>query len=204
MASNNENVIDVEEAYDSMFLLTKRRWNGHVLAACMRKARIVFDSFPRAVTCKWDWRASRLNSIPVYGCFEEPPSVLLGDTSIVYTNHLFHDTRYCFKQICRYMMAGFDRKNTMKEVQLVRNNTGITVGTYIFIKKLFVPLLLKLVLFGNSYNYMPDRIIFESAAKIVAHLQSAVQLNKLFTVQGLSATNVLVGNQSQYQYICCS
>ena len=43
---DDDNVIDVEEAYDSMFLPTKRRWNCHVLAACMRKARIVFDNFP--------------------------------------------------------------------------------------------------------------------------------------------------------------
>ena len=47
--SDGENVIDFEEAYDSMFLPTKRRWNGHVLAACMRKARDVFDNFPIAV-----------------------------------------------------------------------------------------------------------------------------------------------------------
>ena len=27
---DDNDVIDVEEAYDSMFLPTKRRWNGHV------------------------------------------------------------------------------------------------------------------------------------------------------------------------------
>ena len=47
--SDDKNVIDVEEAYDSMFLPTKRRWNSHVLAACMRKARVVFDNFPITV-----------------------------------------------------------------------------------------------------------------------------------------------------------
>ena len=47
-------------------------------------------------------------------------------------------------------------------------------------------------------------MIFESAAKLVVHVPSAVQLNELFTVQGLSATNYLAGNRSQYQYIGCS
>ena len=47
--NDNNDVIDVEEAYDSMFLSTKRRWNSHVLAACMRKARVVFDNFPIVV-----------------------------------------------------------------------------------------------------------------------------------------------------------
>ena len=62
-----------------------------------------------------------------------------------------------------------------------------------------------MVLFGNSYNYVDNElIIFESTAKIVAHVPLAVQPNELFTVQGLSATNFLVSNRSQYQYIGCS
>ena len=97
---DDDDVIDVEEAYDSMFLPTKRRWNGHVLAACMRKARIIFDNFPISVLREWSQRADRLNRIPVSGRFvDEPPSVLLGELSTVYTKHLFHDTLYCFKQI---------------------------------------------------------------------------------------------------------
>ena len=40
---NDDNAIDVEEAYDSMFLPTKRRWNSHVLAAFMRKGWSVYD-----------------------------------------------------------------------------------------------------------------------------------------------------------------
>ena len=91
---DNKNIINIDEAYDLMFLPTKRRYNGNVLAACMREARIVFDSFPWSVTCKWDCCALRLNSIPVSDCFEEPPSVLFGDTNIVYINHLFHYTIY--------------------------------------------------------------------------------------------------------------
>ena len=133
----------------------------------------------------------RLNRIPVSGRFvDEPPSVLLGDLSTVYTDHLFHDTLYCFKQIRRYMVAGYDRQNRQKEVRLARNDTAITIGTYVYIKELFVPSLLKLVLFGNNYNYIDTvTVIFESAAKLVVHLPSADQLNELFTVQGLSATN---------------
>ena len=155
---------------------------------------------------EWNKRANRLNKIPVSGQFQdESPSVLLGDLSTVYTDHLFRDTVFCFKQIRKYLMAGYDRKNRLKEVRLARNDRAITVGTYVFIKELFVPLLLKLVLFGNSYNYVDNElIIFELTAKIVAHVASAVQLNELFTVQGLSATNFLVGNRSQYQYIGCS
>ena len=44
--SNDKNIIDIDEDYDLMFTPTKRRYNGHVLAACMRKARAVFDNFP--------------------------------------------------------------------------------------------------------------------------------------------------------------
>ena len=110
--SDNENVIDIDEAYDTMFPPTQRRWNGHVLAACMRKARAVFDNFPISVLSEWNKRADRLNKIPVSGRFEEPPAVLLGDLSTVYNNHLFHDTLYCFKQICWYLTAGYDRQNT--------------------------------------------------------------------------------------------
>ena len=44
--SDNKNIIDIDEAYDLMFTPTKRRYNGHVLAACIRKARAVFDNFP--------------------------------------------------------------------------------------------------------------------------------------------------------------
>ena len=58
---DDNNVIDVEEAYDSMFLPTKRRWNGHVLAACMRKARAVFDNFPITVIREWNQQADQLN-----------------------------------------------------------------------------------------------------------------------------------------------
>ena len=47
--SNNKNIIDIDETYDLMFTPTKRRYNGHVLAACMRKARAVFDNFPIVV-----------------------------------------------------------------------------------------------------------------------------------------------------------
>ena len=65
--SDNENVIDIDEAYDTMFPPTKRRWNGHVLAVCMRKARAVFDNFPISVLSKWNKRADRLNKIPVSG-----------------------------------------------------------------------------------------------------------------------------------------
>ena len=78
-----------------------------------------------------------------------------------------------------------------------------TIGTYIYINELFVPSLLKLVLFGNWFNYI-DTVIFESAAKLVVHVPLAVKLNELFTVQGLSATNYLAGNRNQYQYIGCS
>ena len=51
--SDNENVIDIDEAYDTMFPPTKRRWNGLVLGACMRKARVVFDNFPISVLREW-------------------------------------------------------------------------------------------------------------------------------------------------------
>ena len=101
-------------------------------------------------------------------------------------------------------MAGFDQRNRQQAVRLSRNDTVPTIGTYIYINELFVPSLLKLVLFGNNYNYIDTTAIFESAAKLVVHLPSAVQLNELFTVQGLSATNFLAGNRSQYQYIGCS
>ena len=113
---NDDNVTNVEVAYDSMFLPTKRRWNGHVLAACMKKARIIFDNFPISVLCEWNRRADILNRIPVSSRFEEPPAVLLGDLSTVYNNHLFHDMLYCFKQICRYLTTGYDRQNTQKEI----------------------------------------------------------------------------------------
>ena len=130
----------------------------------MRKARAVFDNFPIAVIREWNQRADRLNRIPVSGRFQdEPPAVLLGDLSTVYNNHLFHDTLYCFKQIRRYLTAGYDRQNTQKEIRLARNDTA-TIGTYIYINDLFVPSLLKLALFGNNYNYI-NMAIFESAAK---------------------------------------
>ena len=95
--SDDENVIDIDEDYDTMFPSTKRRWNGLVLGACMRKARVVFDNFPISVLQEWSQQADCLNQIPVSGQFEEPPAVLLGDLSTVYNNHLFHDTLYCFK-----------------------------------------------------------------------------------------------------------
>ena len=117
-----------------MFLATKRRWNSHVLAACMRKARVVFDNFPIAVLREWNQQAERLNRIPVSGCFvNEPPSVLLGDLSTVYTDHLFHDTLYCFKQIRKYLTAGFDQQNRQQAVRLSRNDTVPTIGTHIYI-----------------------------------------------------------------------
>ena len=176
---SDDKVIDINEDYDSMFPPTQRRWNGHVLAACMRKARDVFDSFSISVLSKWNKRADQLNKIPVSGQFEEPPTVLLGDLRTMYSNHLFHDTLYCFKQIRRYITAGYDRQNTQRENWLARNNTAITIGTYVYIKELFVPSLLKLVLFGNNYNYIDMvTVIFESAAKLVVHLPSAVQLNE--------------------------
>ena len=43
---SDDKVIDINEDYDLMFPPTQRRWNGHAQAACMRKARDVFDSFP--------------------------------------------------------------------------------------------------------------------------------------------------------------
>lgn len=136
--SDNKNIIGIDEAYDSMFTPTKRRYNGHILAACMRKARAVFDNFPIAVLWEWNQQADQLNQIPVSGHFvNEPPSVILGDLSTLYTDHLF-------------------------------------------------------------------TVIFELVAKLVVHVPLAVQLNELFTVQGLSATNYLAGNRSQYQYIGCS
>ena len=46
---SDDKVIDINEDYDLMFPPTQRRWNGHVLAAYMRKARVVFDNFPIAV-----------------------------------------------------------------------------------------------------------------------------------------------------------
>ena len=98
--SDDKNIIDIDEDYDLMFTPTKRRYNGHVLAACMRKARAVFDNFPIAVLQEWNQQADRLNQIPVSGRFvDEPPSVILGVLSTLYTDHLFHDTLYCFKQI---------------------------------------------------------------------------------------------------------
>ena len=64
---------------------------------------------------------------------------------------------------------------------------------------------MKLVLFGNNYNYVDgNSIVFESNSKLVAHIPSAIQLDELFTVQHLSATNFLAGNRSQNQYIGCS
>ena len=51
--SADENVIDIDEDYDTMFPPTKRRWNGLVLGACMRKARVVFDNFPISVLREW-------------------------------------------------------------------------------------------------------------------------------------------------------
>ena len=59
--SDDENIIDIDEDYDLMFPPTQRRWNGHVLAACMRKARDVLDSFFIAVIREWDLRANQLN-----------------------------------------------------------------------------------------------------------------------------------------------
>ena len=115
---DNENVIDVEEAYNSMFLPKKRRWNSHVLTAYTRKARIVFDYFPWSVTREWNRQADWLNQILVSGCFDpdKASSVLLGDLTTVYTDHLFCNTLFCFKQIHHYLMAGYDRKNTSKGV----------------------------------------------------------------------------------------
>ena len=101
------------------------------------------------------------------------------------------------KQIWKYLTAGYNQRNRQQAVRLSRNDTVPTIGTYIYINNLFVPSLLKLVLFGNNYNYI-NTAIFESAAKLVVHLPLVVQLNELLTVQGLSATNFLAGNCSQY------
>ena len=59
--SDNKNIIDIDEAYDSMFTPSKRRYNGHVLAACIRKARDVFYSFPIVVIREWNKQADQLN-----------------------------------------------------------------------------------------------------------------------------------------------
>ena len=64
---------------------------------------------------------------------------------------------------------------------------------------------MKLVLFDNNYNYVGgNSIVFESNSKLVAHIPSAIQLDELFTVKHLSATNFLAGNRSQFQYIAAS
>ena len=207
---SDDKVINVNEEYVGWFPEEKRKWNAQVLAACMRKAKSVYENYTPKVTRAWDRRVYQLNRIPVSGQFKEAPGELLGEFDTVYTDHLFSDTLYCFKQIRRATLTGChegkdrEQKDQEQQITLARNDTGITIRTYIYIRELFVPSLLKLVLFGNRYNYIhEDRIVFQSASKLVVHIPSAKEIDELFTVENLGAVNFLGGSKSELQYIGC-
>ena len=63
----------------------------------------------------------------------------------------------------------------------------ITIGMQIFRRYIKISKLLRTLLFGNNFEKVSDFVVYRSNAKLVLHIHSNQDLNRLFTVAGLSA-----------------
>ena len=74
-----------------------------------------------------------------------------------------------------------------QNVEYYLGRERIKIGMQIFRRYIKISKLLRTLLFGNNFEKVSDFVVHRTKAKLVLHIHSNQDLNRLFTVAGLSA-----------------
>ena len=165
--------------------------------ARIRLAADIWRGYTQPVREAWKAYALKLNRLRVPGLVTVLPPhfysfTVRGTTapacslSLLCMHSMFEEWTAIVSFIRNSILMGY-RNGEPQNAEYYFGRERITIGMQIFRRYIKISKLLKTLLFGNNFEKVSDFVVYRSNAKLVLHIHSNQDLNRLFTVAGLSA-----------------
>ena len=165
--------------------------------ARIRLAANIWRGFDQPVREAWKAYALKLNRLRVPGLVTVLPPhfysfTVRGTTapacslSLLCMHSMFEEWTAIVSFIRNSILMGY-RNGEPQNAEYYFGRERITIGMQIFRRYIKISKLLRTLLFGNNFEKVSDFVVYRSNAKLVLHIHSNQDLNRLFTVAGLSA-----------------
>ena len=152
---------------------------------------------PKSSPIKKAWKtyAEKLNRLRVPGLVTHlPPSFFsftvrgatVGGLGLLCMHSMFQEWTSMVALIQNSLVMGYKGGELQRKSYCI-GRERVQIAIQIHRQYIKMSLLLRTLLFGNSFEKVRQFIVYETPAKIVLHIHSNQELNRLFTLAGLSA-----------------
>ena len=165
--------------------------------ARIRLAASIWRLYTQPVREAWKAYAVKLNRLRVPGLVTVLPPHFYSFTvrgmtapacslSLLCMHSMFEEWTAIVSFIRNSILMGY-RNGQHQNAEYYLGRERITIGMQIFQRYIKISKLLRTLLFGNNFEKVSDFVVLRTKAKLVLHIHSNQDLNRLFTVAGLSA-----------------
>ena len=164
--------------------------------ARIRLASNIWRGYTQPVREAWKAYALKLNRLRVPGLVTVLPPHFYSFTvrgtvapcglSLLCMHSMFEEWTAIVSFIRNSILMGY-RNGQPQNAEYYLGRERITIGMQIFRRYIKISKLLRTLLFGNNFEKVSDFVVLRTKAKLVLHIHSNQDLNRLFTVAGLSA-----------------
>ena len=162
----------------------------------IRLAADIWRGYTQPVRQAWKAYALKLNRLRVPGLVTVLPPhfysfTVRGTTapcglSLLCMHSMFEEWTAMVSFIRNSILMGY-RNGQYQNAEYYLGRERIKIGMQIFRRYIKISKLLRTLLFGNNFEKVSDFVVLRTKAKLVLHIHSNQDLNRLFTVAGLSA-----------------
>ena len=162
----------------------------------IRLAADIWRGYTQPVRQAWKAYALKLNRLRVPGLVTVLPPHFYSFTvrgtvapcglSLLCMHSMFEEWTAMVSFIRNSILMGY-RNGQYQNAEYYLGRERIKIGMQIFRRYIKISKLLRTLLFGNNFEKVSDFVVHRTKAKLVLHIHSNQDLNRLFTVAGLSA-----------------
>ena len=176
--------------------------------ARIRLAASIWRGFDQPVREAWKAYALKLNRLRVPGLVTVLPPHFYSFTvrgmtapacslSLLCMHSMFEEWTAMVSFIRNSILMGY-RNGQYQNAEYYLGRERIKIGMQIFRRYIKISKLLRTLLFGNNFEKVSDFVVLRTKAKLVLHIHSNQDLNRLFTVAGLSAFSFWNGQRAYH------